>query len=113
MAGSSTQGLLLFFALTNILPISLLLLFGIGWGFMIFINSSNALIQSLVPDELRGRVMSIYTLTFFGFMPIGALLAGWVAERLGEPMMVLLAALIVLAYAGLVYLRVPTLRRSE
>jgi MFS family permease len=113
IGGFVFPGLLLLFALTNLLPLSLLLLIGIGWGFMIFINSSNALIQSLVPDDLRGRVMSIYTLTFFGFMPIGALLAGSVAERVGEPLTVFLGALIVLVCAGVVYLRVPALRRSE
>lgn len=113
IGGFVFPGLLLFFALTNIVPISLLLLVGIGWGFMIFINSSNALIQSLVPDELRGRVMSIYTLTFFGFMPLGALLAGSLAERIGSPATVLLGAVIVLICAGVVYLRVPALRRSE
>lgn len=113
IGGFVFPGLLLLFALTKTVPISLLLLVGIGWGFMIFINSSNALIQSLVPDELRGRVMSIYTLTFFGFMPIGSLLAGSVAERVGEPMTVLLGAVIVLICAGMVYLRVPALRRSE
>jgi MFS family permease len=106
-------GLLMLFALTDVLPISLLLLMGIGWGYMIYINSSNALVQGLVPDELRGRVMSIYTLTFFGFMPIGSLLAGAAAERLGEPAAVLLGAAIVLVWSGLVYLRVPELRRSH
>ena len=105
--------MLLIFAKITTLPLSLLLLMGIGWGFMIFINSCNALVQSLVPDELRGRVMSIYTLVFFGFMPLGSLLAGAAAERIGVPSAVMLGAIIVFLFAGLVYWRVPGLRRSE
>ena len=69
--------------------------------------------QSLVPDELRGRVMSIYTLTFFGFMPLGSLLAGAVAERFQEPATLMLGASLVLVYAVLVWWRVPALRRSD
>lgn len=105
--------LLIVFALINFLPLSLLLLVGIGFWFVFFINSANALIQSLVPDELRGRVMSIYTLTFFGSMPIGSLVAGSVAERIGEPAMVILGAGAVLAYALFVLLRVPQVRQSD
>jgi len=105
--------MLLIFAKITLLPLSLLLLMGIGWGFMVFINSCNALVQSLVPDELRGRVMSIYTLVFFGFMPIGSLLAGVAAERVGVPSAVMLGAIIVIMFAGLVWWRVPGLRRSE
>lgn len=105
--------MLLIFAKITLLPLSLLLLMGIGWGFMVFINSCNALVQSLVPDELRGRVMSIYTLVFFGFMPIGSLLAGVAAERVGVPNAVMLGAIIVIMFAGLVWWRVPGLRRSE
>jgi len=105
--------MLLIFSRVDYLPLSLLMLLGIGLGYMLFINTSNALVQGLVPDELRGRVMSIYTLTFFGFMPIGALLAGAVAERIGSPATVLYGAVISLAYFGLVFWRVPALRRSE
>ncbi len=105
--------LLIVFALVNVLPLSLILLLGIGFWFVFFINTANALIQNLVPDQLRGRVMSIYTLTFFGSMPIGSLLAGWVAARYGEPMTVMLGAGIILGYALLVLLRVPQVRRSD
>ena len=84
----------------------------IGWGFLVFANASNALLQSQVPDELRGRVMSIFTLAFFGLMPLGAMLAGIVAQRFGEPVAVLAGATITLAYAGFVWLRVPELRRA-
>ena len=104
---------LLAFAATRWLPLSLLTLIGIGWGFMVFANSSNALLQSQVPDELRGRVMSMYTLAFFGLMPIGSLLAGEAASWIGEQLTVAIGALILLAASGLVWLIVPQLRRGD
>jgi len=56
-------------------------------GFAMILNNAvtNTLIQGLVPDDLRGRVMSIWTTVFVGFAPIGALAMGWTAERLGAP----------------------------
>jgi predicted MFS family arabinose efflux permease len=105
--------LLLLFAQVRWLPLSLLALAGTGWGFMVLFNMANTLIQTLVPDELRGRVVSIYTLGFFGLMPLGALLAGWAAEVIGEPYTVTLSALVSLGFAMWLWLRVPQLRALE
>jgi MFS family permease len=103
----------LIFAQVRWLPLSLLVLIGVGWGFMILFNMANTLIQTLVPDELRGRVVSIYTLSFFGLMPVGALLTGWVAEAIGEPLTITLSALFCLGFAGWLWVRVPKLRAQE
>jgi MFS family permease len=78
----------------------------------LFANSANALVHNVVPDELRGRVMSIYTLAFFGLMPIGSLLAGAVATGIGEPLTVAIGALILLVFSGWVWVKVPELRRA-
>jgi hypothetical protein len=86
---------------------------GAGWGFMVLFNLANSLIQTLVPDELRGRVISIYSLSFFGLMPVGALLTGTVAEAIGEPPTLVLSALISLAFAGWLWLYAPKLRALE
>lgn len=102
--------MMLIFAGVRWLPLSLLLLAGTGWGFMVLFNLANTLLQTLVPDDLRGRVVSIYTLGFFGLMPLGALLAGWAAEVLGEPNTLALSALITLVFSGWLWLRVPQLR---
>ncbi|MEW5957651.1 MAG: MFS transporter [Chloroflexota bacterium] len=102
--------LLLIFAQVRWLPLSLLALVGIGWGFMIVFNMANTLLQTVVSNELRGRVVSVYTLNFFGFMPLGALLAGALAASFGEPMMVRLSALILLGFAVFLWLWVPRLR---
>jgi MFS family permease len=105
--------LLIVFALIRSTPLSLLVLIGVGWGFMVLFNMLNTITQSIVSDELRGRVMSIYTLTFFGGMPIGSLGAGAVAERFGEPFTVILGALISLAFAVFILVKMPQVRRLQ
>jgi len=104
--------MLLVFSGVRSLPVSLLTLVGIGWGFLVFANSANALVQNVVPDELRGRVMSIYTLAFFGLMPVGSLLAGAMAAGIGEPLTVAIGALILLVFSGWVWVKVPELRQA-
>ncbi|MEJ5202300.1 MAG: MFS transporter, partial [Anaerolineales bacterium] len=89
---------------------SLALMALIGWGLLSMAINLNALIQSRVPDELRGRVMSIYSLTFMGSLPIGSLLAGEIAGRWGEQNAVLFNAAVLLAFALLVYWRRPVMR---
>jgi MFS family permease len=105
--------LLLVFAAVRWVPLSLLALVGIGWGFVMMLNTANALVQTVVSDELRGRVMSIYTLGFLGMMPVGALLAGGAAEVTSEPMAVVLSALIMFGFAVWLWLHVPQLRALE
>ncbi len=101
---------LLVFAFMRQLPLSLLALAGVGAATILVMNLANVLVQTQVPDALRGRVMSIYGLTFFGSMPIGALWIGAAAEHLGETAAVVLGASIALCLAALVYTRVPRLR---
>jgi MFS family permease len=113
-AGSFIMPLtLLFFAGTRWLPLALFILVLAGWGFMIQANTSNALVQTQVPDHLRGRVMGIYTLVFFGGMPLGALLAGGLANYLGEPLTLTLGAIALLVCSAVVWLVLPGLRRGE
>ena len=80
---------------------------------MMVMNNSQAIVQSLVSDHLRGRVMGVYTLIFFGSMPIGSLLAGTVAERIGEPFTVMLGAGSCLLLAIVAWLFLPDIRRQE
>jgi MFS family permease len=105
--------MLFIFAFIRWLPLSLFTLIGVGWGFMLVINNSQAIVQSLVSDRLRGRVMGVYTLVFFGSMPLGSLLSGTVAQRIGEPLAVMLgaSALMILAVAAWIFL--PDIRRQD
>ncbi len=99
------------FAFARSIPLALILLVGLGWGFMVVANSSNAMVQTRVPDELRGRIMSVYTLIFFGGMPLGALVAGLMADRIGAPTTVLINACVVLLVSTLIWLRLPYIRQ--
>lgn len=101
---------LIVFAFIRSVSLALLALVAAGWGFMVLFNMLNTILQGIVEDDLRGRVMSIYTLTFFGGMPIGALWAGAMAEHYGEPLTVILGAVISLVFAGFVYWRIPKVR---
>jgi MFS family permease len=104
---------LLIFAWVRWLPLSLLVLMGVGWGVMLLLNLANAMVQNLTPDELRGRVMSIYALSFLGMMPVGSLLAGSLAELVSEPAALVCGALVSLVVAVCLWLRVPQLRALE
>ena len=77
--------LLILFAYSRVFWLSAALLVPIGFSVMIQMGSSNTLIQSMTPDHLRGRVLAAYSMMLMGMAPIGALIAGVVAERIGAP----------------------------
>ncbi len=89
MAGLFGVGLIAF-SLSRWLWLSLVLLLATGLGFMVQMAASNTLIQTLVEDDKRGRVMSFYTMAFMGTMPFGSLVAGGLASRIGAPRTLLL-----------------------
>src|SRR5947199_5747480 len=83
-----------------------------GFAMMVQMSSSNTLIQSMVPDRLRGRVMAVYSMMFMGMAPIGAILAGVIASRFSAPMAVALGGgLAVIAGTGF-WFQLPRLRRE-
>jgi MFS family permease len=104
---------LLLFTFMRWLPLSLAALAGAGLGMIMIFNSSNALVQSQIPDELRGRVMSVYSLIFFGSMPLGALMAGSIAGFIGEPLTGIFCATVALIFAIVIWIFVPKLRQLE
>lgn len=91
--------------------LALLFLFFAGMGFMVQNGMLNTLIQMIVPDELRGRVISVYTLVFLGFFPVGALIAGTIAQYFGIGVGAAFGGLIALAFSLLVLWRIPAIRR--
>jgi MFS family permease len=78
-------GGLILFGLSRSLALSLLVLLITGFGMMQGLAASNTVIQTLVPEDKRGRVMSYYTMAFVGMAPFGSLLAGALARRFGAP----------------------------
>jgi MFS family permease len=81
-----------------------------GLGFMTQNATANTLVQTAVPDALRGRVMSVYMMVFIGFFPVGSLIAGAVAEHFGIPAGAAFGGIIALAYGLYLFWRVPEIR---
>ena len=71
------------FALSSRLTLSLAFLFGVGFSLVICVSTINTLLQTLVTDQMRGRVMSMFILSFMGTMPIGNIIAGAASNRFG------------------------------
>lgn len=82
-----------------------------GASFIAMFNLANAMVQTLVDDGVRGRVMAVYNLAFMGMLPIGSLAIGALAAAIGEPAALRLFAAAALASSGGVALAVPSLRR--
>jgi MFS family permease len=85
IATAMLGGALILFGLSHTLWLSLVLMVLAGFGLMQGASISNTIIQSLVPEDKRARVMSYYTMAFFGAAPFGSLLAGMLAHRIGAP----------------------------
>ena len=76
---------LILFSFSRWWILSAVLLIPVGFSVMTQMGSTNTLIQSMVPDRLRGRTMAVYSMMFLGVAPFGALLSGWSADRIGAP----------------------------
>jgi MFS family permease len=101
---------LILFSMSRSFWLSVFLLLPAGFSLMVQTAASNTLIQSMSPDELRGRVIAAYSMMFMGMAPFGSLLAGILAERLGAPLTVATGALGCIAGATVFLSRLPHLR---
>jgi MFS family permease len=86
------------------------LLLPVGFCMMLQMSSSNTLIQAMVPDHLRGRVMAVYSMMFMGMAPFGALFGGATADRLGAPVTVSMGAVACVGGAILFGMNLPKIR---
>lgn len=111
MAATFGAGLVLF-SFTRVLWLSLALMFVTGLGFMVQMAASNTVLQTIVDEDKRGRVMSFYTMAFMGTAPFGSLLAGTVAQRLGAPHTLLLGGIGCILGAAWFATSLPALRRD-
>jgi MFS family permease len=93
--------------------ISVLLLLLIGWGSVTQLVTMNTLIQLKVPNELRGRVFSIYLWALQGVAPFGSLLIGWIAQTWGVPLSALVGGVVSLITIGGLHLLNPAVRRTQ
>ena len=98
------------FSFSRVLWLSLLVLPVVGAGMMITMAATNTVIQTIVKEELRGRVMAFYTMAFLGTAPIGSLIAGVVADRIGPTNTIFAGGVCCLAAAGWFTMQLPALR---
>jgi MFS family permease len=101
---------LIAFAQATHLVWSLVFLFGVGFTVVTSVAVTNTLLQQLVTDEMRGRVMSMFILSFIGAMPIGNLLAGAISHRYGAPFALAAGGVCIIIYVIVVTLRNERLR---
>ncbi|MEN6547483.1 MAG: MFS transporter [Armatimonadia bacterium] len=106
---SYAAGLILFSRSTS-LPLSMGLLLFIGLGMMVQMAGTNTLLQMLVEDDKRGRVMSLYAMAFMGSGPLASLWGGFAATHIGAPLTVWIGGVLALATAGLFVTRLPVIR---
>jgi len=101
---------LIVFSLSKSFWLSVALLIPVGYCMMLMSSGSNTLIQAMVPDRLRGRVMAVYAMMLMGMAPIGAFFGGALADRLGAPRTVAVGAVACVVAASWFGWRLPTIR---
>ncbi len=101
------------FAVMRHLPLALVALFVAGWGIVTFLAMGNSLLQTVVPDELRGRVMSCWMLVVLGLTPFGSLYIGSLASAVGPVASLVICALVALVCAGGIIAKERELFRSN
>ena len=103
---------LIVFTVSRVFWLSLVILMGVGFGWMVLIAASNTALQTLADNEMRGRVMSLFSMMLVGMAPFGSLLAGWLADRIGAPLVVATGGAFC-AVAGVIFAReLPRLRAA-
>ena len=102
---------LIAFGLSHVLWLSMLILPVVGFGLMQQMAPSNTILQTIVDDEKRGRVMSFYAMAFLGMVPFGSLLAGYLAARIGAPETVMVNGVVCLIGSLWFARRLPAIRK--
>jgi predicted MFS family arabinose efflux permease len=101
------------FGLSSWIALSMVAQMLIGAGIINYMAATNTMLQLFVSDELRGRVMSIYTLSFIGLAPLGALEVGFVGEHLSPEIAVVICGVILLGCAVLLLTRLPMIAEAQ
>ena len=101
---------LILFGLSHVLWLSLVLMVVVGFGLIQAAAVCNTIVQSLVPDDMRARVMGYYTMAFFGAAPFGSLMAGALAQHIGAPHTVMLTGTFCIVGAAWFSMQLPKLR---
>jgi MFS family permease len=110
IAAALLGGALILFGLSHVLWLSLVLMVFVGFGLMQGASVSNTIVQSLVTEDKRARVMGYYTMAFFGAAPFGSLLAGALAHRIGAPLTVVVTGSFCIAGSLWFTIELPKIR---
>jgi len=110
MACASFGVALILFSFSRWYILSVILLVPVGFAMMVQMASSNTLIQAMVPDRLRGRAMAVYSMMFMGMAPMGALLAGGLADHIGAPWTLAIGGVGAIVGAALFARNLPKIR---
>ena len=104
---------LIAFSLSRMLWFSIIIIFIVGVGLILQLTSSNTILQNITDDDKRGRVMSLYAVCFMGMAPIGSLLCGFVASKLGAQATVLLSGLLCILTSFILKIKIrPAVARA-
>lgn len=103
---------LIAFSFSRSFPLSIALMFATGLGMIVTLATANTAVQTLSEEDKRGRVVGLYVLALAGTMPLGSLLAGLVAHRIGAPMTLLLGGAASILSAFFFYLKLPVIREQ-
>jgi MFS family permease len=103
-------GGLIFFGISKILWLSLIMMIFTGFGMLINIAAVNTILQTITEDDKRGRVMSFYTMAFIGMTPIGNLLAGILAEAIGAPNTIIISGAVCILGAIIFSIKLPSIK---
>jgi MFS family permease len=102
---------LILFAFSHSIVVSMLLMLAVGFSMMQVMASANTIMQTIVDEDKRGRVMSFYTLAFIGVAPFGNLIAGSLADRIGGPATVVVGGVLCIAASFWFFARLENIRR--
>ena len=112
LGAGGTGAALILLSVSRHYPVSIAIMVGLGFSTLRQLAATNTLIQTLIPDQFRGRIMSMYTMTVVGLGPFSSLLSGAVAERYGAPVTVAAGGLLSLFAALIFWMRLDRFRRS-
>jgi MFS family permease len=108
---STTFGLgLIAFSFSRSIILSVILLVPVGLSMMVQMASTNTLLQAMVPDQLRGRVIALYSMMFMGMAPFGGFFAGAIAQKIGAPWTLAMGGMACVAGSALFFSRLPAIR---
>jgi MFS family permease len=103
---------LIAFSFSRYMPLSLCMMLLTGFGMIVSTASCNTIVQTIVDEDKRGRVMSFYAIAFIGMAPFGSLIGGSIAHNIGAPMTIAGCGVLSIAGAAFFYNRLPQIRKS-